>query len=39
VDEVTDTYYLVLEGSIAASKNYNDTWPLERAVEAVEKLV
>ena len=39
VEEVVDTYYLVLEGSIAASKNYNDTWPLERAVEAVEKLV
>lgn len=39
VDNVTDTYYLILEGAIVASKNYNDTWPLDRAVEAVEKLI
>jgi AcrR family transcriptional regulator len=39
VDNVVDTYYLILEGAIVASKNYNDTWPLERAVEAVEKLI
>ncbi len=39
VDNVVDTYYLILEGAIAASKNYNDTWPLERAVEAVQKLI
>lgn len=39
VDKVTDNYYLIVEGSIVASKNYNDTWPVERAVEAVEKLV
>lgn len=38
-DNVVDTYYLILEGAIAASKNYNDTWPLECAVEAVEKLL
>lgn len=39
VDSVVDTYYLILEGAIVASKNYNDTWPLDRAVEAVEKLI
>jgi len=39
VDDVVDTYYLILEGAIVASKNYNDTWPLDRAVEAVEKLI
>lgn len=39
VDNVVDTYYLILEGAIVASKNYNDTWPLDRAVEAVEKLI
>jgi len=39
VDNIVDTYYLILEGAIVASKNYNDTWPLERAVEAVEKLI
>ena len=39
VDNVVDTYYLILEGAIVASKNYNDTWPLDRAVETVEKLI
>lgn len=39
VDKVLDSYYLFVEGAITASKNYNDTWPLERAVEAVEKLI
>lgn len=39
VDNVVDTYYLILEGAIVASKNYNDTWPLDRAVGAVEKLI
>ena len=39
VDNIADTYYLILEGAIVASKNYNDTWPLERAVEAVKKLI
>lgn len=39
VDNIVDTYYLILEGAIVASKNYNDIWPLERAVDSVEKLI
>ena len=39
VENIADTYYLILEGAIVASKNYNDTWPLDRAVEAVRKLI
>ncbi|MEQ9619193.1 MAG: TetR/AcrR family transcriptional regulator [Deltaproteobacteria bacterium] len=39
VDQLVDTYHLIVEGAIVASKNYNDTWPIERAVTAVEKLV
>ncbi len=39
VDQLVDTYHLVVEGAIVASKNYNDTWPIERAVKLIEKLV
>lgn len=39
VDELVDTYHLIVEGAIVASKNYNDTWPIERAVKAIENLV
>jgi AcrR family transcriptional regulator len=39
VEQVTDNYYLIVEGAISASKNYNDTWPLERAVEAVGRII
>jgi AcrR family transcriptional regulator len=39
VVQVTDTYYLILEGAISASKNYNDVWPLEGAVGMIERLV
>jgi len=39
VDSLVDTYHLIVEGAIVASKNYNDTWPIDRAVDAVEKLV
>lgn len=39
VDETVDAYHLLVEGALAASKNYHDTWPIDRAVKAVEKLV
>jgi len=39
VDQLVDTYHLIVEGAIVASKNYNDTWPIERAVKIIEKLV
>jgi hypothetical protein len=39
VDSLVDTYHLIVEGAIVASKNYNETWPIDRAVHAIEKLV
>lgn len=39
VDQLVDTYHLLVEGAIVASKNYNDIWPIERAVKLIEKLV
>lgn len=39
VDSLVNTYHLIVEGAIVASKNYNDTWPIDRAVEAIAKLV
>jgi AcrR family transcriptional regulator len=39
VEQLANTYYLILEGAIGASKNYSDIWPFEHAINAVEKLV
>jgi AcrR family transcriptional regulator len=39
VDQMVDIYHLIVEGAIVASKNYNDAWPIERAVKLIEKLV
>lgn len=39
VEDITDTYYLIVEGAIAASQQYNDSWPLKLAVKAVRKLI
>lgn len=39
VNQVVDSYHLIIEGAIVASKNYHDTWPLDRAVKLIENLV
>jgi len=39
VDQLVDSYNLIVEGAVVMGKIYNDTWPIERAVVAVEKLV
>lgn len=39
VDQTVDMYHLITEGAIVASKNYNDTWPIDRAVRLIENLV
>ena len=39
VEEIVDMYYIITEGALIASRNYNDTWPLKKAVIALEKLV
>lgn len=39
VEDTVDAYHLLVEGALAASKNYHDIWPIDSAVKAVEKLV
>jgi hypothetical protein len=39
VDQMVDSYHLIVEGAIVASKNYNDSWPIERAVKLIKNLV
>ena len=39
VAHLVDSYHLIVEGAIVMSKNYNDTWPIDKAVLAIEKLV
>ena len=38
VDRVSDSYYLIVCGAIMASQEMRETWPLDRAVEDVERL-
>ena len=38
-ERVTDSYYLTLCGAIMASQEYREPWPLDRAVEDVERLL
>jgi AcrR family transcriptional regulator len=35
----TDAYYVALEGSIAASQNYGETWPFETTRKNIERLL
>lgn len=39
VDYVSNVYYLIVEGSVTASQNYHDIWPMKYAVKAVKDLV
>lgn len=39
VEEVVDSYFIIVEGAITASQVYNDTWPMEHAVKAVKNLL
>ncbi|HEX7009280.1 MAG TPA: hypothetical protein VF184_04825, partial [Phycisphaeraceae bacterium] len=34
-DGLVDTYLLLLEGAIATAVAYRDTWPVEKAIEAL----
>jgi hypothetical protein len=36
---MTDVYYLIVCGAIMACQEYRESWPLDRAVKAVEDLV
>ena len=39
VDEVVDSYFIIVEGAIIACQVYNDSWPMEHAVKAVKNLL
>ncbi|MCC6921694.1 MAG: TetR/AcrR family transcriptional regulator [Nitrosomonas sp.] len=36
---IADAYYLILCGAIMASQEYRDTWPSDRAVQEIERLI
>lgn len=39
VEELVYTYELIVGGALVISKNYNDTWPIDKAVSAIENLI
>lgn len=39
VEDLVSTYELIVGGALVLSKNYNDTWPIDKAISAVKKLV
>lgn len=39
LEETTDYYYLLVEGGIAAARNYNDMWPIRKARQALERYI
>ena len=39
IEQMTDVYYLIVCGAIMACQEYRESWPLDRAVTAVEDLV
>lgn len=39
VDRVTDIYYVLVCGAIMAGQEYRDRWPLDRAVDEVDRLL
>ncbi len=38
-DRIADAYYLIVGGSIMGSQEYRDSWPTDRALQEVEKLI
>lgn len=39
IEELVSTYELIVGGALVLSKNYNDTWPIDNAVLAIENLI
>ena len=39
VDRVTETYYLLLSGAIMGSQEYQNPWPITRAITEIERLL
>lgn len=38
-DRIADAYYIVLCGAIMCSQEYQEPWPIDRAIEEVERLI
>jgi AcrR family transcriptional regulator len=38
-DRVTDAYYLLVSGAIMGSQEYQDAWPIDRAIEEIKNLI
>lgn len=38
-ERIADTYYIVLCGAIMGSQEYREPWPIDRAIEEVERLI
>lgn len=36
---IADTYYLILSGAIMSSQEYRDTWPSDRAIDEIKRLI
>lgn len=39
VDRVAETYYLIIGGAIMASQEYRERWPIDRALNEIERLM
>jgi hypothetical protein len=39
VDRTAESYYLIIGGAIMASQEYRERWPIDRALEDIERLV
>jgi AcrR family transcriptional regulator len=39
VDEVAESYYVLVGGAIMVSQEYREKWPVERAIRAIETLI
>lgn len=38
-DRVTDAYYLLVGGAIMGSQEYQDAWPIDRAIQEIKDLI
>jgi AcrR family transcriptional regulator len=38
-DRVTDAYYLLVNGAIMGSQEYQDVWPIDRAIQEIKNLI
>lgn len=39
VDDIAESYYLIISGAIVASQEYRERWPIDRALKDIERLM